>query len=79
MTAKEMFEKLGYEYNECYFENELDEIIYSKSGKYTPQIMFNLNHKVVKIYRENNKSSCFNMKLLKAINQQVKELHWDNE
>lgn len=79
MTAKEMFEELGYEYNECYFEQELDEITYSKDGEYTPQIMFSLNHKVVKVYRQENKSSSFDMKLLKAINKQIEELGWNNE
>jgi hypothetical protein len=29
-TAKEMFEELGYEYREFYFEEELDEIYYQK-------------------------------------------------
>ena len=76
-SAKEMFEELGYEYNECYFEQKLDEITYSKDGKYTPQIMFNLNHKVVEVYRQENKSSTFDMKLLKAINKQIEELGWN--
>lgn len=77
MSAKEMFEELGYEYNECYFEGQLDEITYSKSGRWTPQIMFSLNHKTVKVYRQENKSSNFDMKLLKAINKQVEELGWN--
>ena len=76
MSAKEMFEELGYEYNECYFATELDEILYSKSGRWTPQIMFSLNHKVAKVYRQENKSSSFDMKLLKAINKQCEELGW---
>lgn len=76
MSAKEMFEALGYEYQECYFEEELDEITYIKSGRWTPQIMFSLNHKVVKVYRKENKASSFDMKLLKAINKQIEELGW---
>ena len=77
MSARKMFEELGYEYNECYFEGQLDEITYSKSGRWTPQIMFNLNHNVVKVYRQENKSSSFDMKLLKAINKQCEELGWN--
>ena len=79
MTAREMFEKLGYEYNECYFERTLDDIYYQKNGKYTPQIRFNLNHKCVQDYREGNKSSAFDIKLLQAINKQIEELGWNNE
>lgn len=79
ITAKEMFEELGYEYTECYFEEELDDIYYQKKGKYTPQIQFSLNHKIVKVYREGNKSSSFDMKIYKAINKQIEELGWSNE
>ena len=84
MSAKEMFEKLGYTYSECWlqsdlgFDSELDEIYYQKEGKYTPQIKFSLGHKTISVYRENFKSSAFNMKLLKAINKQVEELGWNN-
>lgn len=77
MTAKEMFEELGYEYDECYFEDTLDEIYYQKKGEYTPQIKFSLNHKVVRVYREGNKSSSFDIKLLRAINKQIEELGWN--
>lgn len=79
MKAKEMFEELGYEYNECYFEETLEEIYYQKKGKYTPQIKFSLNHKCVTVYREGNKSSSFDIKILQAINKQVEELGWNNE
>ena len=49
MSAKEMFEELGYEYIECYFKQTLDDIYYQKEGKYTPQIQFSLNHKIIKV------------------------------
>lgn len=78
MSAKEMFEKLGYEYIENCFENELVEIYYKKEGKYTPQIQFNLDHKCVRVYREDNKSSHFDIKLLQAINKQIEELGWND-
>lgn len=85
MTAKEMFENLGYTYNECCFQNdlgfdsELDEIYYQKKGKYTPQIKFSLGYKTISVYRENYKPSSFDIKLLKAINKQAEELGWNNE
>lgn len=78
MSAKEMFEKLGYEYIENYFENELDEIYYQREGKYAPKIQFNLNHKCIRVYREVNKSSYFDVKLLQAINKQIEELGWND-
>lgn len=77
MSAKEMFEDLGYTYQESYFEEKLDEINYSKSGDYAPQIKFNLNHKCAMIYRQENKASWFDVKILQAINKQVEELSWN--
>ena len=75
-SARELFEELGYTYQESYFEERLDVINYSKSGNYTPQIIFNLEGKFVKVYRKGNKSSWFDVKLLQAINQQISELGW---
>lgn len=78
-SAKEMFEELGYTYQESYFEEKLDEINYSKSGRWTPQINFNLNHKCVivyTIYEDIKKPSAFNVKILQAINKQIEELGW---
>lgn len=77
MSAKEMFEDLGYTYQESYFEEKLDEINYSKNGDYAPQIKFNLNHKCAMIYRQENKASWFDVKILRAINKQVEELGWN--
>ena len=54
-SARELFEELGYTYQESYFEEKLDEINYSKSGDYAPQIIFNLNHKCIKVYRKERK------------------------
>lgn len=76
-SARELFEELGYTYQESYFEEKLDEINYSKSGDYAPQIIFNFNHKCVMVYRKENKASWFDVKLLQAINQQIKELGWE--
>lgn len=75
-TADEMFEELGYEYSECYCEDNLEEIYYTKKGKYTPQIKISLYHKVIKVFRKEEKASSFDMKLLQAINKKCKELKW---
>lgn len=76
-SAKELFEQLGYTYQESYFEERLDVINYSKSGNYAPQILFNLNCKCVKVYRKGDKTSWFDVKILQAINKQIKELGWN--
>lgn len=73
-SAREMFEELGYTYQESYFEEKLDEINYSKNGVYTPQIRFDLNHKTLMVYRKENKASYFDVKKLQAINKQIEEL-----
>ena len=82
-SAKEMFEELGYTYQESYFEDKIDEINYAKDGRWTPQIHFSLNHKCVSVYRIDDigvqKSAHFSTNLLQAINQQCKELGWFNE
>lgn len=78
-SARKLFEELGYTYQESYFEKKLDEINYYKSGDYTPQIRFNFNHKCIMVYRKENKTSFFDVKVLKAINQQAKELGWLDE
>lgn len=78
-SAREMFEELGYTYQESYFEEELEDINYSKSGDYAPKIRFNLNHKCINVYIKDNKSSWFDVKVLQAINQQINELGWNDE
>ena len=70
-TAKKMFEKLGYEYEESF---DGTSIYYYK--KYN-----NLNLEIV--FNKDEKNYCFtyavkiDFKLLQAINQQVKELGWN--
>ena len=86
MKAKEMFKKLGYE---C--DISCDGILYSQyidlpNGDVANcQIHFD---KVDKIVEKDVRQAGFSMKHynsritfedLKAINQQVKELNWDNE
>lgn len=80
--AKEMFENLGYTYQEAYFEDELDEINYSKNGRWALQIIFSLNHKCIMVYRKYEGKSrpiAISVEILQAINKQVEELGWLDE
>lgn len=83
MSAKEMFEKLGY---------ELDiitdfEILYHMKWEIstTYWVSFNLINKSFECFVnsdspfEPSKSYAIDIELLKAINKQVEELGWNNE
>lgn len=76
MTAREMFEKLGYTRN-----LDSKKIIYAKELKgmfrYV-EITFNLTEKEVELY-DDYEAYTINKALLKAIQQQLKELHWLEE
>lgn len=78
MTAKEMFENIGYE--RC--KPSVPEIFQVRYGNYQKQICF-LNydqHLVIDCYRINEtniQNSVLNEKELKAIKQQIKELGWE--
>lgn len=73
MTAKEMFEKLGYEYqeiNECLY---WEQPVIFELGELTPYVSFDLVNKkwhtnIVKIEKHKE--------LIQAINKQVEELGW---
>lgn len=80
MSAKEMFEKLGYELNS---ENEWN-LTYSKdiilNQFYTSPITINFrkkNERVIEKYDANGKSVPIYMYDLQAINKQVEELGWN--
>lgn len=76
MTAKEMFEELGYQRNE---ENE--KIIYlieTKGSFYYQEIIFNLLQKVI-VIDGNFLEVAIETNLLKAIDKQAKELGWIEE
>lgn len=67
MTAKEMFEKLGYEEDFHftyikYYNKKEDRYIWFYQETETIEIQFDIT-----------------MELLKAINKQIEELGWDNE
>lgn len=86
MTAKEMFEKLGYEY---YYSkdkegNVEDTIHYTLKNKM--KLQFNIESKIVVLTDLSNSEDVYinptlfiNKDLLKAINKQIEELGWNNE
>lgn len=82
LTARDMFEKLGYEYDYIQNKNNEDTITYHKDNLH---IQFNLISKLVVLQNDtsymfyNTATFFLSEKLLKAINQQIKELGWDNE
>lgn len=79
MSAKEMFEELGYEQEIwCFeYENKIDEIIYTRKNRFASNVSFRINNKCFKVHRKNEtKVGWCDMPLLKAINQQCKELGW---
>ena len=72
MSAKEMFEKLGYEYSKLLSD---DGRIYYEHKRNNNQpsnfIMFDLNYKIIS-------NDCdITFKELQAINKQIEELRWN--
>lgn len=71
MTAKEMFEKLGYKY-----DKRISDIRYFKKDVYfIKEIIFEETDKEVYIADP----LCIEIDLFKAIHQQLKELGWLDE
>lgn len=81
MSAKEMFERLGYTYQESYLNSNLSEIVYNSHSKFGSCLIFNLTSKTFKITRFDNeyKAGWCDIYLLQAINKQVEELGWKVE
>lgn len=78
MSAKEMFEKLGYKQENWWFEDKIDEIIYYSDSKFGSNVTFRLNSKCFKIHRKKERISAWcGISLLQAINKQVEELGWN--
>ena len=74
MTAKEMFEELGYKY-----EENNTEIIYFNSfrSRFQYLIVFYKDIKTIEKFKYyNNVSVGINVKELQAINKQIEELGW---
>ena len=80
MTAKEMFEELGYEYDYIKNKNSEDTITYHKDNLH---IQFNLISKLVILQNDtsymfyNSATFMINHNLLKAINKQTEELGFE--
>lgn len=73
MTAREMFEELGYQRNA---ENEkIIYIIETKDSFYYQEIIFNLVKKII-VIDGNFLEVAIENTLLKAINKQCEELGW---
>lgn len=73
MSAKEMFEKLGYELS----KNDKKYIIYeNKICDTSMKIIFDLDFKIVKKSYNRNDASWIHLQELQAINKQVEELGW---
>lgn len=72
MTAKEMFEELGYEY-----DTYAKDIIFSKDFEYaTVELYFDIETKNLIIQSNKDIAFDFDIKELKAINKQIEELGW---
>ena len=86
MTAKEMFEELGYEYELINnTKNNCEDVILYTHKKQELIIQFNLFSQIV-VYQikntmqEYNKIAIFITKeLIQAINKQIEELGWNND
>ena len=73
MTAKEMFEKLGYEYSKVNEKIYWEQPAIFELGELTPYVSFDLIYQkwdtdIVEIEKDK--------KLIQAINKQVEELGW---
>ena len=75
MTAKEMFEKLGFNYRkELYEKDKLIEIQFNNyNGTWVT-----ISKEKIEYVKDHDKSK-LPLNLLKVINKQIEELGWDNE
>lgn len=76
MTAKEMFEKLGFKQERC-DSLFIDYVIYDNKNEYA--ICFRLSNKDIDIVNNtfNREYDYLKMPILQAINKQVEELGWN--
>jgi hypothetical protein len=69
-SADEMFEELGYEKNEIYYNSDVDTTTYIRDYKYASNIEFKHSGKtVVVFYGEKEKAGNISMNILKIINK----------
>ena len=75
MTAKEMFEKLGYE---CFINKELEEIDYTKKDnkEFIVFVHYRFDNSYVFYKQTDYEPGDITMEELQAINKQVEELGW---
>lgn len=86
MTAREMFENLGYKQSEnssnyiVYKYNEFDMDVPETYSKTIYRIVFIKRKKLIQICNDNGSYfiTC-DKRLVQAINKQVEELGWNNE
>lgn len=78
MTAKEMFEELGWKLT---FKSShlLTYEKKSRSGRSRRIIQFLLKYKEFCINEESTFAQSYSLKELKAINKQIEELEWNND
>ena len=74
MTAREMFESLGYKYSRNYIEYYGDEVIEYYKKEDVKFVFLMKEHEFYGEYYEEPKN--ITVDELKAINQQCKELNW---
>lgn len=77
MSAKEMFEELGYKYKECKYQGEIESISYITEYKYDTKVRFELRDKTYITYCEEDSAGYVDTDLYKAINKQIEELRWE--
>ena len=76
MTAKEMFEKLGYIQNEWVTEKPI--IAFTKGGMANwKRVRFNITNKTINFEGTMYDFKSFNMEDMKAIQKQIEELGWE--
>lgn len=79
LSAKEMFEKLGYEY----YEDDGFECYKKEKRKLIEPDYVSFNRLEREVFMSNDSKNgngvIVDMKLLQAINKQVEELGWNNE
>lgn len=67
----------GYKKSEIYYNSDVDIIRYSREGKYSSNIEFRYGVKLIRVFYNEEKAGNFNMLILQAINEKVKELGWN--
>ena len=78
MTAKEMFEKLGYKYCTSEFETNKDKYFYYEDIHEEKVVRFDLVYKEIWVSK-NCEPTHVDIPTIKAIHKQLEELGWLND